>query len=471
MRKLVSLLGVLALLVLGVVPSMAQDTANVRVGHFSPDAPAVDVYVDGEVAVEGLEYPGVTEFLELPAGSYEIAVAPAGTSVDEAVIGPADFVFDADTHTTVAAVGTIENESLDVTVFTESTDDIAEGNARATFLHAVADGPIVDVYGSDILLVQSLRFPDATADGAFTRELPAGLYNFEITLAENPTGLLADTGEDIRMAEGEQYLIAAIGTVDEPQGFFIADMDGDTVFNQVEREADIVDEDAAEEAAEDQAEAAAMDGTAYVRVGHFSPDAPAVDVYIDGEVAVEGAEYPAATGFLELQAGSHEIAIAPAGTSVDDAVIGPADFTFEPDTYTTIAAVGTLEGNSLDVTTFTEPVGDIDADNARVTFLHAVADGPIVDVYGSDIRLVQSLRFPGAATDGAFTRQLLAGLYNFEITLAENPSALLADTNEEIRIEEGEQYLVVAIGTVDNPEGFFVTTIDGDVVFSQYSEE
>ena len=94
-----------------------------------------------------------------------------------------------------------------------------------------------------------------------------------------------------------------------------------------------------------------------------------------------------------------------------------------------------LENSSLDITVFTEPVDDIDAGNARVTFLHAVADGPIVDVYGSDIRLVQSLRFPGAATDGAFTRQLPAGLYNYEITLAENPSALLADTNERPQTE------------------------------------
>jgi hypothetical protein len=322
-----------------------------------------------------------------------------------------------------------------------------------------------------VLLVQSLRFPGAASDGAFTRELPAGLYNFEITLAENPTGLLADTNEDIRMAEGEQYLIAAIGTLDELQGFYIADMDGDTVFNQIEREADIVDEDAAEDAAEDEAEMAAMEGTTYVRVGHFSPDAPSVDVYVDGEVTVEGAEYPTATGFLELQAGTYDIAIAPAGTSVDDAVIGPAEFTLEPDVYTTIAAVGSVEEGSLDITTFTEPVDDIDEGNARVTFLHAVADGPIVDVYGSDILLVQSLRFPGPAADGAFTRQLPAGLYNFELTLAENPSALLSDTVEDVRMAEGEQYLVVAIGTVDDPEGFYIITIDGDVVFSQYSED
>ncbi|MFW5748647.1 MAG: DUF4397 domain-containing protein, partial [Chloroflexota bacterium] len=71
--------------------SAQDDTTNIRVGHFSPDTPAVDVYVNGEAAITDLAYGTLTDFIELPAGSYEIAVAPAGTSIEDAAIGPATF--------------------------------------------------------------------------------------------------------------------------------------------------------------------------------------------------------------------------------------------------------------------------------------------------------------------------------------------------------------------------------------------
>ena len=45
-------------------------------------------------------------------------------------------------------------------------------------------------------------------------------------------------------------------------------------------------------------------GTAQVRVVHLSPDAPAVDVSVNGEVAVSGASYLDATGYLTVPAGS-----------------------------------------------------------------------------------------------------------------------------------------------------------------------
>ena len=50
--------------------------ARVRVAHFAVDAPAVDVFVNGEAVLEGVPYPAMSDFLSLEAGSYDIAVAP-----------------------------------------------------------------------------------------------------------------------------------------------------------------------------------------------------------------------------------------------------------------------------------------------------------------------------------------------------------------------------------------------------------
>jgi uncharacterized protein DUF4397 len=50
------------------------------VAHFSPDAPAVDVYVDDDRVLSGVAYPTVSRYLELPAGAYTFAVRPAGAA-------------------------------------------------------------------------------------------------------------------------------------------------------------------------------------------------------------------------------------------------------------------------------------------------------------------------------------------------------------------------------------------------------
>ena len=53
--------------------------ALVRVVHASPDAPPVDVFVNGEASgVENFAFKNTTGYLELPAGTYSFAVAPVG---------------------------------------------------------------------------------------------------------------------------------------------------------------------------------------------------------------------------------------------------------------------------------------------------------------------------------------------------------------------------------------------------------
>ena len=68
------------------------DVAQVRVVHASPDAPNVDLYVNGEAAgVNDFAFMATTGFLELPAGDYSFAVAPTGSiSLTPASLPPAD---------------------------------------------------------------------------------------------------------------------------------------------------------------------------------------------------------------------------------------------------------------------------------------------------------------------------------------------------------------------------------------------
>ena len=56
-------------------PSAA--TANVRVAHLSPDAPPVDVYVNGTKALSNVPFQDVSSYLPVPAGSTNFRVTPA----------------------------------------------------------------------------------------------------------------------------------------------------------------------------------------------------------------------------------------------------------------------------------------------------------------------------------------------------------------------------------------------------------
>ncbi|MEL7236090.1 MAG: fasciclin domain-containing protein, partial [Chloroflexota bacterium] len=87
------------------------------VAHLAPTAPAVDVYVNGEVAVPGLTFGNITDFIPLAPGSYDVAIAPAGTSLQDAVFGSATVNVGNGQFLTAAAVGSLDAGTFNVFVF------------------------------------------------------------------------------------------------------------------------------------------------------------------------------------------------------------------------------------------------------------------------------------------------------------------------------------------------------------------
>ncbi len=194
-----------------------EPMAYVRVGHFSPDTPAVDIYVNGEVAVESLEYPNATGIISLPPAEYEIAVAPAGTSIDDAAIGPATVAFGEGTLTNVAAVGSLEDGTLAPAIFARNIEAQPVGTAEVTVLHAIEGAPAVNVLAGDTPLITSLAYPGAAGDndGFFTLDtVPTGTYDLSVTVAGDGTEILS-LGET-ELADDTYYLVVAVGTPDDP---------------------------------------------------------------------------------------------------------------------------------------------------------------------------------------------------------------------------------------------------------------
>ena len=81
--------------------------ARVRVVHASPDAPAVDVWVNGSVAFSNAPFTGITDYAALEPGTYNVQVSPTGAT--EPIVIDADLDLATQTDYTVVAVGMLEN--------------------------------------------------------------------------------------------------------------------------------------------------------------------------------------------------------------------------------------------------------------------------------------------------------------------------------------------------------------------------
>ena len=117
-------------------------------------------------------------------------------------------------------------------------------------------------------------------------------------------------------------------------------------------------------------------GQSRVRVVHASPDAPAVDVLVDDAVALSNVPYLAASNYLDLADGSHNLKVNAAGTSttVIDADVDLTDGT----DYTVIASgpVADIAPIVLTDDNSTPPAGTV-----RVRAVHGAPSAPAVDVY------------------------------------------------------------------------------------------
>jgi hypothetical protein len=102
------------------------ETGNVRVAHFSPDAPNVDVYVDDERVLEGVPFKG-SEYVSVGAGDYTAQIRPDTGANDGQVASDADVSLDGGTVYTAFASGYLSpddeptDEAFELTVVQDAS--------------------------------------------------------------------------------------------------------------------------------------------------------------------------------------------------------------------------------------------------------------------------------------------------------------------------------------------------------------
>ncbi|ELY44320.1 DUF4397 domain-containing protein [Natronorubrum sulfidifaciens] len=273
-----------------------EDVGALRVGHFSPDAPNVDVLIDGEQILADVAYDELSPYLEVAPGTYTVTITAAGDP--EAVVYEESVSVDAEYYT-AAAIGELEgDENGDETALDENGNGYENGDETA-----------LDENGN------GYENGDEYDDEVSDCETGNG-YDDE------PNGDEYDGADDETAAETEPADDA--DEMDEPLETGTFD-----VLLLVDASPDDVEE-----------------GTSQVRVVHASPDAPTVDVRnaADGAPLFEDVSFGEPSGYLPLEPGSYTVDIAPAEaddaeadeTGVDDAGVDDteADETEAADTAT-----------------------------------------------------------------------------------------------------------------------------------------
>lgn len=215
-KKKVLLLALLTALLVSLVPAVSAQNvglARVRVAHFSPDAPAVEVYLNGENSgIQTLAFGDVSGWVELPAGTYSVAVAPAGTSAEQAAIGPVSLPLRAGTWTTVVAIGSLANGTLTATTVAEDYSALKSGESRVTVFHGIEDAPAVDVILPDgTKLVSNLAFGKSAE-----LTVPADTYNLNV-VAAGTTGPAVISLPNTSLSGQTYYFVAATNTLAAPK--------------------------------------------------------------------------------------------------------------------------------------------------------------------------------------------------------------------------------------------------------------
>jgi hypothetical protein len=180
-RLLMAAMG-LALTVALAAPAAAADNAMVRVIHASPDAPNVDVWLDGTQVLTDVPYEAISAYLSVPAGDHNVKVTPTGSTT--AVID-ANVTLSAGTAYTIAAINPVASIAAAVLVDDRTPVD---GKAKLRVFHASSNAPAsVDVaLAGGAVLVPGLEYGKASA----YLTVDPGTYDLEIRAAGDTVAAL-----------------------------------------------------------------------------------------------------------------------------------------------------------------------------------------------------------------------------------------------------------------------------------------
>ena len=191
-------------------------SARVRASHMSPNAPNVNVYVNGDVVLEDVPFGETSGYLELDAGTYTVEITPADDP--DTTVFNGDVPVEAETDYTIAAIGEVGDDvdqSFEALVLEDDNSDPGGDTARVRAVHASPDAPAVDITADGDVLFDGIEFGNSDSI-----EVPSGDYTLEVRgdTEENDGDVVGEF--DVSLDGGAVYTAFAAGYLepddDEP---------------------------------------------------------------------------------------------------------------------------------------------------------------------------------------------------------------------------------------------------------------
>ena len=404
---------------------------QLRAVHLSPDAPAVDISVNENVALEDITYRQASGFLRVDKGDTNIKVLVANTVT--AVID-ANLNLLTDTKYTVIAADNIAN--IGPIVIEDNIDAPSSGNAAIRVVHGAPSAPTVDIYvsapGDDFagLTPTLANVPFQVVSDEL--EVPAGDYRVRIT-ATGSTDIVYDSGT-IALADGVEYIAIAadnIGGGVAPIGLTVLTDSTATPFVNIE------------------------DVRTRFRAVHASADAPLVDILVNESAVLEDVPFGNGSDYLVVQPDTYNVRVVAANTT---APVIEADLTLDRGVDYTVAAVNMLTDNTIAALVLIDDNTPPAAGNIKLRLVHAASTAPAVDIYvtapNADISNIGPTVSGVNFTDASEYLEVPAGTYQVRITVAGNKSPVI-DTGP-LTLADGQIRTALAVDPAPESTAFGV---------------
>lgn len=465
--------------------------ATVQVIHNSadPNAETVDVFANGDLWIDDLEFRTATPFQELEAGDYTIAIGGSGAGDDDTLeegetLGSWDITLEGETSYTVVADGVANPDDFD----TEQNSDIAldlkvadgalqeaqsQSGYDVRFHHGVTDGGSVDIeFGQD--------GPSASLDyggfsGYINFEDPASVMTGTLQFGGIPIQTIQTATMNGAIAEGGEAVTVVASGFGDPS----ANQDG------AELEYVVCPTEPSSGASRISCSPAPRALRAQLIHAAPSPEASEAKVCFNGDlITPDPIPYRRATEYISVPSGfEFDVGIAASdatdcSNTLSSGTIGP----FNGGTRKALIASGTVGDNLgirvADTVDFTGDSGTV-----GISTFHGSPDAPNVDVVAtnpedsSDIFLAENLAFGESTLAGDNGIVDVANYSPLRIWQADNDMELFSFDASPLQNAASLGVVVVAHGFVDPPSGvadrgFGLTafTSEGDAVSLSQSQ-
>jgi hypothetical protein len=159
--------------------------ARVRIVHGIANAGPLDIYVDGSIALIGIDFGITSANVVLRAGEHAFAVVPTSATPDSP-IAEGTLALEGGTLAYAALLGTLDSAS--VGLYEVDDRPLDQGRARFRIISGVPDaGQITPIFTGGDALSEPLGFGDASQYAS----IDAGTYDLDILEAESGVTLIS----------------------------------------------------------------------------------------------------------------------------------------------------------------------------------------------------------------------------------------------------------------------------------------